>query len=58
MIRGLFPKECTERVKFTFYVATLTSSLSMPGCQVGGDPADVSHTHSLGGKRGGDDYMM
>ena len=41
-------------------MATPTCSLSMPGCQVGGDPAEVSHTHSVVwiGKRGGDDCMM
>ena len=34
-------------LKLCFYVATPTCSLGMPGCQVGGDPAEVSHTHSV-----------
>ena len=42
------PKKCTESVKTVFVcVATLACSLSMPGCQVGGDPAEIGHTHSV-----------
>ena len=37
-----FQKSVQKVLKLCFYVATPTCSLSMPRCQVGGDPAEVT----------------
>ena len=44
-------------LKLGFYAATPTCSLGMTGCQVGGDPAEVSHTHSVKVWERGRDYI-
>ena len=42
----LFQKSVQNVLKWCFYVATPTCSLSIPGLQVGAEPAEVSHTHT------------
>ena len=41
-----FQKSVQNVLKWCFYVATPTCSLSIPGLQVGAEPAEVSHTHT------------
>ena len=58
--RFFFKKNIQKVLKLCFLCSHTHCSLSMPGCQVGGDAAEVSHTHPfyMNGKGEGIIYMM